>query len=149
MCAVLNTARNGDVELPRQIGEFGIAFGTYNSSVERKDNRRRIQQLRRGQAGQSTAVNVADIVLARLKRVQVDAAQSLPNFRDAFYGVSTQLNLLTGSDIDRAISQAFRNVRNSGQLRAGGESVGHSNAHHELARRRLSKKDADPLQQFL
>src|SRR5437867_7657596 len=74
VCAVLSATRNGHVELTRQIRELGVAVAAHNGSVESNHKRGRVQQFRGRQACQSTAIDVADIVLARLKRTEVDTA---------------------------------------------------------------------------
>src|SRR5439155_24039986 len=94
--AVLNATCDGHVELARKVRKFRIAAGAYNRPVEVNHNGCRIQQFSRPQACQSTAIDIPHIVLARLRRTQIDAAQSLKNFWDALDRVSAQLNLLAG-----------------------------------------------------
>ena len=94
------------LNLRGRFAEFRIAFGSDDSLIESKDDRRGVEQLRRRQSGKRTAVDVSHIVLPGLERLQIDAAQLLPDFRNGFDRVSAQFNLLACCYVERTVSQA-------------------------------------------
>jgi len=103
----------------------------------------------RRQPRQRAAVDVAHVVHSGLHAGEVHAAQLLPDLRDGVQSESAQFDLLPRGDIQHAVPDAPRGLRDGAQLRTGGEAIGHADAHHELPRRGLAEEDAHPLEEIL
>ena len=149
MRAIVRATRHHDVEFARQVAEFRIALVADDDAIEFVDNGRSVKPFVRRQARHGAAVDVANIINARLERAQVHAAELLEDFRNAVEGETAQLNLLPCGDIQHAVAKPPRELRDGVQLFAPRKAVGHADAHHEFAGRRFAEKHADPLQQFL
>src|SRR5262249_6628754 len=149
MGAVLAASGDGNVELPGEIGKLRIAVAAHDDAIQLEQHGRGVEQFVWRKAGQRTAVDVAYVVHAGLQAVQVDPAQLLPNLRNGLDGEAPQLDLLASRDIEDAVTQAARDLRDGAQLLARSETVGHPDAHHEPAGRRLAEEDPHPLQEVL
>src|SRR5690348_7461607 len=147
--AVLEATRNGDVELPRQISELGIAIESDDHLVERKDHRRRIEEFVGRKPGESAAIDVAHIVLASLQRVQIQATEPLPDFRHCAERQTAQLELLARRNVHDTVAEPQREIRDRAKLGCMRKAVRHADAHHEMAGSRFAEENANPLQQFL
>src|SRR5437879_524542 len=75
VCTVVRATRDGDVELARQVGELRVAVAPDDNAIQFVDDRRSVKQFMRRQTSQGAAVDVADIVYARLQGAQVHASQ--------------------------------------------------------------------------
>src|ERR1700722_15990587 len=146
--AVVEAARDGDVEFARKICVFGIAVGADENAIEFLHDVRRIEEFVGREAGERAAVDVADVVDAGLERAKIDATQLFPDFRNAVEREAAQFELLARGDVENIVAEAAREIGDGAKLRAGGESIGHADAHHEFAGRRAAEEDADPLEQF-
>ena len=146
--AVVHATRNRDIELARQVGELRVALAADDDAIQFVDDRRGVKQFVRRQAGQGAAVDIANVVDARLERAQVYAPKLLPDFRHGVERETAQLDLLPSGDVQDAIAKPSGELGDGAQLSAPYKAVGHANAHHEFAGRRFAEEQADPLQQF-
>src|SRR5260370_6734640 len=149
MRAVVQTAGDSDVEFARQVRELRVALAPDDDAIQVLHDRRGVEQLMRRQTGQGTPIDVSDVVNAGLERAKVHTLKFFPDRRYAVESESAQLNLLPRGNVQDAIAKAPRKLGHGAQLIAAHESVGHADAHHELARRRPAVENTDPLQQFL
>src|SRR2546428_650534 len=60
-----------------------------------------------------------------------------------------KLHLLPGGDVGDVTASRARDLGEQAELAGREDAVGHANAHHEVAGRRPSEEDADPLQPLL
>src|SRR5467141_361949 len=105
MRAVVHATRNRDVEFARQVGELRVALAADDDAIQFVNDGRGVKQFVRRQAGQGAAVDIANVVDARLQRSQVHAPQLLPDFRHGVESETAQLDLLPSGDVQNAIAK--------------------------------------------
>src|SRR5216684_7695568 len=149
MRAVVQTAGDSDIELARQVRELRVALAPDDDAIQVVHDGRGIKQLMRRQTGQGTPIDVSDVVNAGLERAKVHTLKFFPDRGYAVESESAQLDLLPRGNVKHAVANAARKLGDGAQLIAPHESIGHADAHHELARRRPAVENTDPLQQFL
>src|SRR6267142_758181 len=146
--AIVRATRDGDVEFSRQVSELRVALAADDDAVQFVDDGGGVKQFVRRQTREGAAVDVANVVDARLQRAQVHAAQLLPDFRHGVESETAQLHLLPGGEVHNAVAQPPRELGDGEQLFALRKAIGHANAHHEFAGSRFAEEYANPLQQF-
>src|SRR6516165_8785007 len=99
----------------------------------------------RRQTGQGAPVDISDVINAGLESAKVHAPKLCPNLRYAVENEPAKLNLLARGNVQDAVTQSPRKLGDGAQLIAPDESVGHADAHHELAGCRPAVENTDPL----
>src|ERR1700736_337972 len=146
MRTVVQTAGDRDIELARQVRELCVAVAPDDDAIQVMHDRRGIEQLMRRQSGQGAPIDVSNVVNAGLQSAKVYALKLFPDRGYVVEGESAQLNLLPGRNVQDGIAEAPRKLGDGVQLIAPHKSVGHADAHHELARGRPAVENTEPLQ---
>src|SRR5260370_19262482 len=108
VCTVVRATGDRDVELARQVGELGVTLAAADNAIQFRDDRRGVKQFVCLQTCKRAAVDVANVVDARLERAQVHAAQLLPDFRYGIESETAQFDLLPGGDVQDAVAKPPR-----------------------------------------
>src|SRR4030095_12665127 len=144
--AVLDAAGDRDVELAGQVRERLVAE---EDLLERRGDRRRVEELARRQAGGRAADDAADVVHAGLKAREPSRFGLRDDVRYLLDRHPSELDLLARRHVGNVPPRRLRDLAEQARLRRGENAVGHPDAHHEVAGRRLALEHADPLQPLL
>ena len=127
--APLRAARDGDLELPRQVVELGIR----RQLVRDLDSQRRsVDDLVSVKPCQRAARNIANHIAAGALRTQPHRRQRIHYLRKRFNRQPVQLNILTRGDVCKISRILLRQSTDDPQLLAGENAVRQPDAHHEV-----------------
>src|SRR5712692_11867506 len=141
--AVLFAAGDRDIEFSRQVGVGLVGDKHLGEFVH---NRRRVEELIRGESGYRTADNIADVIHAGLESDEPHSFEPLPDLRHVLNREPAQLNLLARCDVGETFSELRADLTDGAQLCSRADSIRDANAHHEMAWGLLTEKNAGPLQ---
>src|SRR5262249_34300215 len=122
---------DGNFELAREVVELRIAAQRF---VDRKGQRRRVDQFLVVEPCQRAAGDVASDIAAGPGRGQAGCPQALEKIGKRFYGDPMELNVLADSDVCNTARISFRKIGQDANLPARQESVGDADANHEVLR---------------
>src|SRR6185503_4671097 len=144
--AVLDAAGDRDVELPRQVRERLVAE---EDLLEGRRDRRGVEELTWRQAGGRAADDAADVVHPGLEAREPGRLELRDDVRHLLDCHPAKLDLLARRHVGDVSARRLRDLAEQARLRGGEDAVGHPDAHHEMARRRLALEHADPFQTLL
>ncbi len=125
--AVAHGAVDGDLELARQVGEFGVEGRPLADDLAPGA---RIDQLVAGDAGELVGGGVADAVAAGLDRVHLHGGQLGEDFRHVFQLRPVELDVLAGADVGVALVVVAGDLRQLAHLLGVQQAVGNGHAQH-------------------
>ncbi|MNI47094.1 hypothetical protein D3C73_1015930 [compost metagenome] len=125
--AVLHGAADGDLELARQEGEFGMQRGPLADDFAPDQ---RIDQLIGRDAGEVVGGGVADAVAAGLNGVHLDGGEFRQDVRHVFQAGPVELDVLAGAEVAVAAIPFAGDVRQRAQLARRQHAVRNGHAQH-------------------
>ncbi|MCY1540710.1 hypothetical protein D9M68_763650 [compost metagenome] len=125
--AVLHGAVDGDLELARQEGEFGVQRGPLADDLAPDQ---RIDEFVRRDAGEVVGGGVADAVAAGLDSVHLDRGQFGEDVGHVFELGPVELNVLAGAEMAVAVVPLACDVRQGAQLARCQDAVRNGHAQH-------------------
>src|SRR6185437_7338610 len=125
--AVGRRAGDRDLELAREIGEFGIQCCplTHDLAVGP-----RIVELIRRDSGEMVGCHIADTIAAGLDGMHLDRGELPQDLRHLLEAGPVELQVLAGGEMPGAPVEAFRDLPELAQLTRAEQPVGNGNAQH-------------------
>ncbi len=125
--AIAHCAVDGDLELARQEGEFGVEGGPLADDFAPGP---RVDQLITSHAGELIGGGVADAVAAGLDGMHLHRGQFGENLGYVFQLGPVELHVGTGTDMGIALVVATSDLCQLAHLRRGKQAIWHGNAQH-------------------
>ena len=101
-------------------------------SRDSERERRGVNELVGGNAGQRAAGDVADHVAAGALGREADGVERVDNFRQRLDGEPVELDVLADGDVGQVAGVFAREAADDAKLAGGNDAVGNADAHHEV-----------------